>query len=249
MSFHYPKNAKDYPAIKDLVVVNGGTVVTVEDIATVKLLPIGGAKDTAGGEYTDVSFVHDSVELGSLKDIDLYVVSKFLPVPLSTRQKERAPSRAVGRNASRSTERRQQSSPERERPVSPTRNVPNRRAVTETPERERSPINGSPFKNRELPWNTPRRPDRFMDPIPLRGRTFFSDEDDMKLVEHIVKHMVNGKPRPGFSANGQKLWKLAEEQDIVPGRTWQSMEGRYKKHLRVKWAEVYPKYEAWRRNR
>ena len=71
----------------------------------------------------------------------------------------------------------------------------------------------------------------------------------MKLMDHIARHMVNNKPLPGLSANGKKLWMLAEENELIPGRTWQSMEGRYKKHLRVKWADVFPKYMVWRRNR
>jgi len=64
-----------------------------------------------------------------------------------------------------------------------------------------------------------------------------------------LDHMVDGISLYGLSPNGQKLWMNAENRDLLPGRTWQALEGRYKKYLRKNWVDVLVKHSRWARSR
>lgn len=91
-------------------------------------------------------------------------------------------------------------------------------------------IPNCPFPNRTLCW--PRPPgciDRYQDPIPLRGRMLYSAKDDDHLIAYAISHWGLDTTSP----YGDLLWKQAEKEELIPGRTWQSMRGRFMKHLRT----------------
>jgi hypothetical protein len=58
-----------------------------------------------------------------------------------------------------------------------------------------------------------------------RRRLAYSADDDRTLAAFVRGH---GTKSPG----GNVLWKLAEEEALLSGRTWQSMRDRYLKHVR-----------------
>ncbi len=77
-------------------------------------------------------------------------------------------------------------------------------------------------------------------PAIMRGRFFYTKEDDMKLVKFGLEQHESG-----FSPNGQRAWQFAENIELLQGRSWQSMEGRWKNYIRPSWNMIYPEYIEW----
>ena len=221
--------------------------MTIEDLAEYILLPTGATPRHNQDEFLDVRFIYHSIESRSLQECELYFVSAACPVPLID---ELRPSRSsnplrqiqhsdnIPLTVSSKRARIGTGSPPRS-DVPPLPYPPIRSDI------QRLPV--EPYPPRAIPntiW-TPERPTRplqpcipgvprrFQDPIPLRGRNFFSTQDDYSIIDYILEN----SQRPGMSPNGQNLWKKAEMEGRFPGRTWQSLEGRYKKHIRARWEE------------
>lgn len=239
LTFHYNANFADHEDIRRMVESNGG-FLTIEDLAEYNLLPIGGTPRLDQDEYLDIRFIYDSIESRSLQEFELYFVSVDCPIPLID---EMRPSRSINpiRKDPRSVH----------TPVSARTKRP--RLGTESPIRSDVPPLPVSSPRSDIPplpvesymWTPERQtrpqqsfvpgvPKRYQDPIPLRGRNFFSDEEDLRIIDFIVEN-IN---RPGMSPNGQNLWKKAERDNRFPGRTWQSLEGRYKKHIRDRWDDL-----------
>lgn len=243
-SFCYPQDSPDFDEIKALVNRNDGTMVGVSATANFHLIPSGWAHKyrDAKEDLYDVSFVTESAASGKLLDSESYIVSDLLPIPTAWQNRgERGNSRSP--NRSTSADRR---NPARGQTRSPERTQATQRSTSATqPPRSPSPNRPvanqqivSPFSRRQLEW--PRRGiDRFQDPIPLRGRELFTHDDDMRIVGYILRN------RGGYSPNGDQLWQAAEAENLVNGRTWQSIQGRYKKHLRHKWNQLLDEYQRW----
>jgi len=67
----------------------------------------------------------------------------------------------------------------------------------------------------------------------MRNRRFYSEDEDVELILFMDR-----RSKKGFTANGDNLWQVAEQEKLLGGsRSWQSMQGRWKKQLRPKWDE------------
>jgi hypothetical protein len=224
--------------------LNGGCM-TIEDLAEFHLLPVGAKPRRDQDEFLDIRFIYHSIESRSLQESELYFVSAHCPVPLID---ELRPSRSS--NPLRPIQhsdiipepvrhKRPRIGPESSPPsdVPPFPESPHRSEITRLPvETYTSRATTSTIWTPERPTRplesfVPGVPRRFQDPIPLRGRHFFSTQDDYAIIDYVIEN----SQRPGMSPNGQNLWKKAEMEGRFPGRTWQSLEGRYKKHIRPRW--------------
>lgn len=237
-TFYYPPDASNLKDIKALVNEHDGVFTSVPLTAEFHLIPSGWSYKYNGsqGELIDVSFLSESIASGQLLDKSLYLVSELLPTPLAWQK------RGEGRKLKPGVV--MTSSPNRSQ--SPPRSPSPRPRARQTQNGPQSPARGnpevpiSPFKKRTLPW--PRVGiDRYQDPIPLRGRELYTHDDDMAIVDFIQVNWNNARMSP----NGNNLWRAAEAADIVPGRTWQSLQGRYKKTLRYKWGQLMQEHQRW----
>ena len=68
-----------------------------------------------------------------------------------------------------------------------------------------------------------------------RRRLLYTKDDDLKIVRFILESR--------HSPNGQILWKKAEDENLVPGRSWQSLEGRFKKNLKYRFESLVEQLE------
>ena len=245
-SFYYDKNAPNFDEIKELIVKNDGTLVTNVATAMFHLIPSGWAHKyrDAKEDLIDVSFVTESAALGELLDSENYIVSDLLPIPTAwqnrgKRANSRSPERSTSEGANNRPGKASQS------PKGIVSSDVNRETSAAAPPRSPSPNRPqttraavSPFSRRTLPW--PRTGvDRFEDPIPLRGRELFSRDDDMVIVGYILRN------RGPYSANGDRFWQIAADENLVNGRTWQALQGRYKKTLRHSWNQLLEEYQRW----
>ena len=238
LAFYYPKDAPGFKEIKAQINDNDGVVTSSIDTAEFYLIPSGSAKEYPAVEdvLVDVSFVIESIRAGKLLDRENYIVSYLLPVPAAWQ--ERGEGKILAGNQ-RSSSR----SPKRPDSAIRSTSAPKKTITqSQTPSPTRRPATStvSPFARRTLAW--PRVGiDRKQDPIPSRGRELYSHDDDMLLVRYVLNNSSRG------SANGNILWERAERENVVDGRTWQSMQGRYKKHLRDKWPALLKDYDEWSR--
>lgn len=202
-TFHYVKESEDFSDIKEIIITNGGTLVSIEDIAQIKLVNSATVRDRPDGEYVDVSFLHDCVAQGEALPIEDYIVIPDAPLCIAHYRKLARMAEPI------STHR----APPLEQP--PT---PRRQAVSSSSQ------------------NTPTRTGfltRHEHFALSRGRMTYSEEEDFELIKFIIE-----RHRVGMSPNGQNLWKIAEKEKLLKGlRSWQSMEGRWKKTLRNKWSD------------
>ncbi len=238
LAFYYPKDAPDFKAIKAQINENDGVVTSSIDTAEFYLIPQGSAKNYRAVEdvLVDSSFVTESIRARKLLDRENYIVSYLLPVPAAWQ--ERGEGKIMASN-----QRPASGSPKRAESATRSTSAPKKivtQSQTPSPTRRAQTSAASPFARRTLAW--PRVGlDRKQDPIPSRGRELYSHDDDMRLVHYILNHSNTG------SANGDILWYRAERENVVDGRTWQSMQGRYKKHLRFKWDQLMEDYDKWSR--
>jgi|LauGreDrversion4_2_1035121.scaffolds.fasta_scaffold12853_4 hypothetical protein len=90
----------------------------------------------------------------------------------------------------------------------------------------------TPSTSTSSPFTTPEPVRRSITPASIsrvswsRRRLLYTKEDDLKIVRFILESQ--------HSPNGQILWKKAADENLIPGRTWQSLEGRYKKNLKYR---------------
>jgi len=66
-------------------------------------------------------------------------------------------------------------------------------------------------------------------------RAHYRPEEDEAIVRFVVKN------ESVYKANGEKLWRFAESQQITT-HSWQSMQNRYKKNLKPKWSSLLWKF-------
>ena len=70
-------------------------------------------------------------------------------------------------------------------------------------------------------------------PPTKRARMAFTDDDDLVLMKHVFDH----KHIRGMGGNGTNLWVEGARMGILPNRTAQSLQARYKK-------TIYPRLES-----
>jgi hypothetical protein len=63
----------------------------------------------------------------------------------------------------------------------------------------------------------------------------------MILIDYANKHWNSRY----LSPNGTNLWRQAAANNILPGRSDQAMEGRWKKHIRPNWAAFRNLYREY----
>ena len=236
----YPDSAPDYTSIKNVIQDQGGRVVTQLHLATLVLLPSGGARAHPSGEFVDVSYLYDSIEAGRPLETEEYIVSFSLPEPYAARRKL---ARDTGLTL---TEVRARS-----RSRSPNRNMRNSSSPEMATRMSSSDVQPRPMTPRQqgLPPPTPRSSEQRKRPIYrnehpsiFRGRLFFTHEDDMRIVHFIEDH----RGVFGHSANGVNLWKKAEQVKLLgPARSWQAYEGRWKKTIRIRWDWFHQRHMEW----
>ena len=232
-SIHYPKGTDDYQHVMNLVMAQGGTFVQEPSVAHIKLVPSRRVGDYPPGDYTDISYLHDCIAAGKLLDEDRYTVGEHNAVPLAEMQ--RIASEKVR------TRVRAQASPPRARIVEErTAATP---PVPQAPERTPPHAPGA--------WGPrPGPPPPRTEPIPrsahpaIYRKAFFTPNDEMRLIEYVA---LNEKRTKGKSSLGQNLWKQAAAEGLCGGiRSWQSLEGKWKKTIRPQLQYFYlAEYEAW----
>ena len=70
-------------------------------------------------------------------------------------------------------------------------------------------------------------------PPTKRARMAFTDDDDLVLMKHVFDH----NHIRGMGGNGTNLWVEGARMGILPNRTAQSLQARYKK-------TIYPRLES-----
>lgn len=229
VNFHYPKEAPDYKEVTRLINSHGGNVVRFPELAHRKLLPSKWAEKYPEGDFYDISLLGDSVGLGKFPnedDLERYVVNHVVPIPQAEKDKQKAQQK-------------------RRRSISPSSASPSGRRVvveaqlTASQEERQARLSLPPIQlpqPQEVPTTDPFH-------ILFHGRTYYQEEDDMKIIDYVEA----GLSKPGYSANGQKFWKQAVNIGLIPGKTWQSLEGRWKKSIKPRWNDFFePKYRAWK---
>lgn len=237
ISFHYPSSEEDYQSIRDMVVSHGGTMVNIPELAVMKLVPPSPCPSS--GEYYDCSYVRDSVNAGEAQMREMYLMVPEIGEAMIVGQRFLEERYRMGLGFVRSAP---HQSP---RPQSPQPPIPRREydALVVAPV---APFQNAPFR--------PLRPQHVRPTIMrerpiyrdehaaiVRGRFFYTTEEDMKIIDFYI-----ARGDMGYSANGQKLWKDAERAQLLQGRSWQSMEGRWKKYIRPNWEAVSHEYARWR---
>jgi hypothetical protein len=232
ITFYYNPQEPDFMELNNKIIAHGGHLTGFSHIAVMKL---GRVPYVDGGDFYDAIYVDDCIAAGKLLDKDEYYISRLIGVAFvdstltyAERQLLHADRARVGLEPRR-TPRESGSSPERSRSRSP-RTVARGMSVLlarEPPSR--------PF--REVPIT------RYEDPYIMRGREPYSPEDDMRILDFV--HEV-ADAYQGRSATGTNLWEYAEDMGLIPGRTDQSMRGRYLKFLRPQYEEKRRLYVQWK---
>ena len=225
-SFFYPRDAPDFDSVKRQILLNGGTLVSLPEVASVRLA-VPGQAVAEDGYDVDSSFLEDSISQGVPGNLDLYRIFPELGEAL-----------IVGERFLR------------DRNWVPVRNV-----VPSTKPKPSAPIHSAAdqpepthrsTEAEEVPVQAPQRTEE----VSGMKRTFgrmnyqkdeYSLEEDMTLIDHVNKH----RGIFGMSPNGQNLWKKAEANKLLGGRTWQSMEGRWKKQIRPRWPHFRAAYRDY----
>jgi hypothetical protein len=171
------------------------------------------------GDFYDISLIDDSIKSDSVKPLSDYLIAPDFGYAWITSERELASNN-----------------------VSPTYGAHYREVM--------SRYQTSPFQNR-LRAQSPRSPlmpfrphpiKRDVDPMILRGRQFYLLFDDLRIIDFIRSEATDGA-----RANGENLWRQAADVRLIPGRSDQSMRGRYMKTIRNKWQEHYePHYRRWK---
>lgn len=201
LTFHYSKDSEDYTTIKSIILSHGGTLVSVEDIAQIKLTNSESVQELEDGEYVDISYMYDCLEKQSVLSTDDYVVVPDAPFCIAYYRKLAIGNQPVQRMP--------------ESPSARVRSPPKKERLSTTP----NSVTRTRFITRHDHYALPR------------GRTVYSEDEDVELIKFIMDRY-----KVGMSPNGQNLWKTAEREKLLNGlRSWQSMEGRWKKTLRVGW--------------
>lgn len=229
IAFFYPHNAPDHAQVKQLINSHSGTVVDVPSTANYYLLPVNWATKYSEDEdhqYYDVSIVEDWIANGKIAYPDDYVVNKQFPIAPATKAKLKGARRPA---------------PPAESSLRVETSMSPRRRTTDYSPREIPP--SSPIGH----WSE------------SRGRVNFTDEDDYKIIRFVEKAHAELERRAMekaaginvkystkvYSANGQQLWHQAVAANLLPGRTWQGIEGRFKKYIKGNWDTIMPSYRRW----
>ena len=243
--FYYPKNAADYDQVTKLINSHSGLVNEISNLANYHLLPTNWAtKYPKGGEFFDVSFVQDCAKAGELLEEDMYIVSFPYPIPQATREKIAAERKreSVASRAVRS-------------PANAAMQSPKPSNAYRLPQSPRPAVYRAPAREVDSPL-VPRGADVYL----YRGRVKYTKEDDMILMDYIerkenerirrdeeVKKGIKKRyPDLTYQPTGQQFWKAAAREELIPNKTWQSMEGRFKKHIRPYYGRLIEDFNAWK---
>lgn len=171
------------------------------------------------GDFYDISFIDDSIQSRTVKPLSDYLIAVDFGYAWITSERELTSNK-----------------------VSPTYGSHYREVM--------SRYQTSPFQNR-LQAQSPKKPlmpfrpypiKRDADPMILRGRQFYLLFDDLRIIDFILSEAT-----VGATANGENLWREAERLQLIPGRSDQSMRGRYMKTIRRKWDQYYQShYRQWK---
>jgi hypothetical protein len=237
-SFYYPDSQPDFLDIRRKIIQNGGTIVNYPQLAAIKLAH---TPCYERGDFYDVSLIDDSIQKGRMPDSGDYLIAPGFGYAWINSQRNyeaRVSQETVDTMASQRTPPRYRSSEpvvsrgiqifdETREYASRSRTRSPRKPTTISPE-------GLPRPFREVPIT------RYDDVVRMRGRVGYSHDDDMRIIDFVMKMQA-----PAHSANGQKLWDTAYTSNLIPGRTAQSMRGRWIKFIRPIFDERHPEYLAW----
>ena len=253
ISFYYPKDGPNYAEVKGLINSHSGTVVDIPETANYHLLPDDWGRRYSEDEnhkYYDVTMIDDWIKDGSIAVPDYYAVNMQFPLAPAVNERRKKERKRMRLAASESSNAVPATSPAV--PMSPTRTSTAAAPVSPYPlGRVPSPVR--PYTEIPISMSTSW--------FEIRGRTRFTQEDDFLIIRRInaehkeVARRAQAKAAgkkvkyevPVYSANGQQFWHKVVAEDLIPGKSWQALEGRYKKYIRGNYAKIEPFFMAWYR--
>ena len=205
LTFHYPRSSPDYDEVKNKVISHGGTMVSLPELARIKLAHV--PYYDVGGFY-DASLLDDSISAEVLQDISDYKISPDIGYAWITSERQVRKLHANG-------------------------NLKGMEG-TELPPRQPSPSKHPGPGMTQIPFR-PEPITRYDDVYILRGRTPYSTMDDMRIIDFVNQY----KNQVDYSPTGTKLWEFAFQLRLIPGRSDQSMRGRFIKTIRPRFEKEF----------
>lgn len=225
VTFYYDPQNPDFMELNSKISAHGGHMTGYSHVASMKLARVPFFEED---DYYDAIYIDDCIAAGTLLDKDGYYISRLIGVAFVDSTLNYAERKALYA--------------ERARVGLEPRRTPRWSLLS----RERS---RSPQRMPAVPANPPpKRPfreepiTRFDDPFIIRGRDLYDDEDDFRILDFVHDARETLK----YSANGTQLWVYAKSVNLIPGRSDQSLRGRYLKFLRPQINEKRQAYVDWK---
>ena len=236
LTFYYDPDELDFLVLNSKIVAHGGHLTGFAHIAGMKLARVPYFE---GGDFYDAVYIDDCIAAGKLLDKDEYYISRLIGVAFVDSTLSYSERRLLNADRARAgleprrTPRGSIASRDRSRSRSRSPEQFNRRMSVVSPTGTARPF-------RENPIN------RLADPFIMRGREFYSKDDDMRILDYIHESYEIGGGRVKYNPNGNQFWIEAQHRNLIPGRSDQSMRGRYLKTIRAQYQERLMEYVRWK---